>query len=194
MSEPIRETLPDVYFDDIYAVHDDPWGFETSPYEAAKYDRTLAALRPHYSAALEIGCSIGVLTARLAPRCGALLALDVAERALDKARARNAGFPQVRFERRRMPQEFPAGTFDLILMSEVGYYLGLADLQATLERAVGALNPGGQLLAVHWTPPVHDYPLTGDQVHEQILSTPGLARRHAERHEHYRLDLMERSG
>ena len=194
MSDAESASLPERYFDDMYALHDDPWQFESSPYEAAKYDRTLAALRPHYDSALEIGCSIGVLTARLAPRCAALLSLDVAERALERARIRNAAHPHVTFERRQMPQDFPAGRSDLILLSEVGYYLSRRDLATLLDSCVAALNPGGQLLAVHWTPPVHDYPLTGDEVHGQLLAYPGLVHKHGERHEQYRLDLLERGG
>ena len=191
---PELNTLPDGYFDDVYAAHDDPWSFETSPYEAAKYQRTLLALtRERYSCALEIGCSIGVLSARLAQRCDELLALDVSQRALARALARCANLPQVRFERRRLPQDFPEGRFDLVVASEVLYYLDRRDLQATLERCVAALHPGGELLCVHWTPSVHDYPQTGDEVHAAVLATPGLVAVHAERHPQYRLDLLRRS-
>ncbi|XLE16193.1 SAM-dependent methyltransferase (plasmid) [Deinococcus altitudinis] len=188
------DSLPARYFDDMYEVHQDPWNFETSPYEAGKYDRTLAALpNGRYVSALEVGCSIGVLTARLAPRCTQLLSLDLSQRALDRARARCASLPQVRFERRQMPAEFPPGRFDLLVLSEVLYYLSPADLQLMLERSVGALLPAGHLIAVHWTPAVHDYPQTGDQVHAALLAAPGLKHLYGERHEQYRLDLFERS-
>lgn len=191
---PLPETLPDGYFDDVYAAHDDPWGFETSPYEAAKYERTLLALtRERYGSALEIGCSIGVLSARLAGRCDHLLALDVSQQALERARIRCADLSQAHFERRRLPQQFPAGQFDLVVASEVLYYLSHSDLQATLERCVAALQPGGELLCVHWTPQVHDYPQTGDEVHAAVLALPGLIAVHAERHPQYRLDLFKRS-
>ena len=191
----MSETLPDEYFDFVYQANEDPWSFETSPYEAAKYERTLAALpRREYASALEVGCSIGVLTARLASRCRQLLSLDVSELALKRARARCADLPQVTFERRRLPQEFPAGHYDLIMTSEVLYYLGVADLHTTLTRSLEALEPGGHLLCVHWTPPVHDYPQTGDQVHGAVLALPGLKHLHGERHPEYRLDLFEREG
>lgn len=187
-------TLPDRYFDDVYAAHDDPWSFETSPYEAAKYERTLLALtRDRYGSALEIGCSIGVFSARLAQRCDRLLALDVSQQALERARARCADLSQTHFERRRLPQQFPAGQFDLIVASEVLYYLGHSDLQATLERCLAALPAGGELLCVHWTPQVHDYPQTGDEVHAAVFALPGLIAVHAERHAQYRLDLFRRS-
>ena len=60
-------SLPTAYFDRKYAFDPDPWGFATSAYEADKYRATLAALpRARYRRALEVGCSIGVLTERLA--------------------------------------------------------------------------------------------------------------------------------
>jgi cyclopropane fatty-acyl-phospholipid synthase-like methyltransferase len=190
---PELQTLPDSYFKMVYEARDDPWDFETSPYEAAKYARTLAALtRERYDSALEIGCSIGVLTAQLAQHCSQLLSLDVSELALERARTRCAALPQVRFEQRRLPEQFPPGHFDLIMASEVLYYLGRSDLTALLERCVQALRPGGQLLCVHWTPAVHDYPQTGDQVHQVVLATSGLQHLYGERHDQYRLDLLER--
>ena len=81
-------SLPPSFFDAIYAEAPDPWSFATSDYEAGKYAVTVATLpRAQYASALEIGCSIGVLTELLAPRCDALLSVDVAERALNQARA-----------------------------------------------------------------------------------------------------------
>ena len=42
--------------------------------------------RERYASAFEPGCSIGVLTAQLAPRCDRLLACDVAAAAVESAR------------------------------------------------------------------------------------------------------------
>ena len=86
----MRPRLTADYFDELYAGDPDPWGFETSAYEQAKYAATIDALEGRrYAGALEIGCSIGVLTARLAEHCDALLAVDAAQAAAD-ARARAA--------------------------------------------------------------------------------------------------------
>lgn len=195
--DPAPGSLPPEYFDHVYQAKADPWEFATSPYEAAKYDATLAALpREHYPVAFEAGCSIGVLTARLAPRCGELLSIDVSERALAQARERCVGLPQVRFEKRYLPDEFPAEEFDLILVSEVGYYLSLPDLRRLRERCFNQLKPRGHLLLVHWTPLVHDYPLTGDAVHEEFLAAASrdarLLHKTGTQAERYRLDLFER--
>lgn len=193
MNENQPHSLGAGYFDDVYRTNTDPWAFASSPYEREKYAATLAALpHPRYERAFEIGCSIGVLTAQLAPRCAELLSVDVSETALAQARQRCAELPQVRFQRLQVPDEFPAEQFDLILLSEVGYYWSLPDLARAADLVVTALKPGGQLLLVHWTPPVPDYPLTGDEVHELFLRRPELRSLHAERHEKYRLDLVER--
>lgn len=194
---PPDESLTDAYFEDVYRASPDPWNFETSEYEHAKYARTLAALpRERYARALEVGCSIGVLTGLLSERVGTLLSVDVSERALARARERNRGRENVTFERRRLPDDAPAGPFDLIVLSEVGYYFSTRDLEAVLDRLTAALAPGGDLILVHWTPPVPDYPQTGDAVHEAALRrTPApLRHRHAERHERYRLDVLSNPG
>lgn len=190
-------SLPPRYFEDVYAANADPWGFETSPYEAAKYGATLAALpRSRYASGFEIGCSFGVLTERLAGRCDRLLAVDVVPSVVERARRRTRGLPHVRVERMGVPAEFPAERFDLVVVSEVGYYWSAADLARVRERIVAALDPGGHLLLVHWTPFVHDYPLTGDEVHAGFLAAAGEGRPFLHlgggREETYRLDLLER--
>lgn len=192
---PPDETLPDAYFEDVYRANADPWNFETSAYEHAKYARTLAALpRERYARALEVGCSIGVLTGLLAERADTLLSVDVNEQALARARERNRDRRNVTFERRRLPAEAPPGPFDLIVLSEVGYYFSTRDLEEVLDVLTGRLAPGGDLILVHWTPFVPDYPQTGDAVHGAALRrTPAsLTHRCGERHEHYRLDVLSK--
>lgn len=197
MNQNQPNTLPPAYFDQVYQANRDPWNFETSPYEQEKYATTLAALpRSLYPEAFEIGCSLGMLTAQLAPRCGKLLAVDVSEAALAQARARCANLPPVELRLMRVPEQFPTQQFDLIVLSEVGYYWAKADLTRATGQLVAALKPGGQLLLVHWTPPVHDYPLTGDDVHEHFLAQTThngpLTHLRGLRHETYRLDLLEK--
>ena len=195
MAEPGR-SLPPTYFDRMYSESDDPWGFETRPYEAEKYRTTLAALpRETYRSAFEIGCSIGVLTEELGARCKSLLSVDVSERALKRARERCSHLAHVQFEIMRVPDEFPDKSFDLIIVSEVGYYWSREDLLRTRRCIVEHLDAGGQVLLVHWTPFVDDYPLTGDEVHETFREA-GDELRHLgrQRADLYRLDLFEKPG
>jgi alkylation response protein AidB-like acyl-CoA dehydrogenase/SAM-dependent methyltransferase len=187
------ESLPPSYFSRIYQRRKDPWGFETSEYESEKYNLTLQALpRQKYASGLEVGCSIGVLTACLAPRCQRLLSLDVAELALEQARLRCAHLPQVRFEQMHFPQQAPDDDFDLILISEVAYYWQQADLALAADALAARHLPGGHLVLVHLTEYVPDYPLTGDQVHDYWLARPEWHTLHSERHDRFRLDVLER--
>jgi trans-aconitate methyltransferase len=182
----MRDRVQPEFFDELYAKDMDPWEFETSEYEAEKYDATIAALEGRrFRHGLEIGCSIGVLTEHLARECDDLLAVDVAEAALAKARER---VPQVRFERREIPEEWPPGDFDLVVCSEVLYYLDEPAFQATLERIHDTT-----LLAVHWRPPTQNYPFGGDEVHELISERFGKAA-YTRRTPKYVLDRWDRCG
>jgi SAM-dependent methyltransferase len=185
-------SLPATYFDALYADTSDPWRFATSAYERDKYAATLAALpQARYQSALEVGCSIGVLTQRLAARCDALLALDIAARALEQARERCAGQSHIRFEQRRLPAEWPEGTFDLILLSEVVYYLDPRDVACLAAHASRAIAGGGDVVLVHWVGETH-YPLTGDEASDLFIAkAAGLLHvRHQARTADYRLDVL----
>lgn len=154
------------YFDATYERNDDPWGFESRWYEQRKRALTMAILPDdHYATALEIGCSIGVLTESLVDRVEDLLAVDVSRAAVERARARLGG--RVRVEQLDVMSDFPAGSFELIVLSEVGYYFG-AELDAVLDAIEAGLTENGTLVACHWRHPVADYPLSGDEVHERL--------------------------
>jgi cyclopropane fatty-acyl-phospholipid synthase-like methyltransferase len=189
---PPAGSLPPDYFEAIYDRDLDPWRFATSEYERRKYDRTLAAIgdRP-IGRAWEVGCSIGVFTRRLAARCGAVLAVDVAEAALREAGARCAGLPNVTFRRQHVPQEWPEGKFDLIVFSEMLYYLSPADIARTARRATAGLAPQGRIVLVHWTGSTN-YPCSGDEAAETFCTaaSPELAVRLTERHKRYRIDVL----
>jgi SAM-dependent methyltransferase len=187
-------SLPSSYFDALYQADPDPWKFETSEYEANKYAATIAALpKSRYHSALEIGGSIGVLTEKLADRCESLLSIDVSKLAQDQAIQRCQRLSQVKFEIMRVPEQFPDQTFDLILVSEVGYYWSWEDLKQSQQHILQSLEPGGHLLLVHWTLYAKDYPLSGDEVHEAFLELSPTHLKHqlGQRQEQYRLDLFE---
>lgn len=184
------------YFDRLYAADPDPWNFATSPYEDAKYARTVAALERalegrRAASALEVGCSIGVLTARLAPLCEELLAVDVAPAALEAARARCADLPQVRFAVSTLPRSAPAGRFDAVILSEVLYYFDRDEVAATLATLRARMVPGAVAVLVHWLGPTPDYPLTGDQAATEALRVwRDASVIQAEREADYRLDVL----
>ena len=192
--EPIVESLPSDYFAHIYNRQADPWNFQTSEYERAKYDVTLASLPlAHYDRALEIGCSIGVLTARLATRASHVLGIDVSDRALQQARERCAAMPQITFEKLQVPQQMPSGSFDLIVVSEVAYYWQRTDLETAADRIALRHHIGGHLVLVHLVERVRDYPLTGDEVHDYwTKERPEWVTVHSDRSARYRLEVLKR--
>jgi SAM-dependent methyltransferase len=170
------ETLDRGHFDGLYEQSADPYGFTSRWYETRKYAVSMAMLPwPRYRRAFEPGCSIGVLTAQLAERCDALLSWDGSAAAVAAARARTAQFPQVTVEQRLVPADWPAAEFDLIVLSELLYYLSDEDLARTAGLAVDSLAEGGTLLAVHWRRPVPFHPQTGDGAHAALAARPELA-------------------
>jgi len=161
----------------------DPWGFETLWYEARKRDLLMAVLpEKHYGRALEAGCATGRLTAELAKRCDALLAVDLAERAVRRTQARMAAHPHVNVRRATLPADWPPGSFDLIVLSEIGYFFQRDDWLATARHAGAALNPNGTIVACHWLRPFAERQIGTRQIHSDVARQPGLHRhvRHVE--------------
>lgn len=191
---PAGRRLPDTYFDELYAASADPWGFTDRWYERRKRALTLAALPVRrYANAFEPGCSVGVLTAELATRCERLLATDVSAAALAAASQRLADAPAVTLRRWALGDPWPAeAPFDLIVLSEVLYYLGADLLAEVLPAARDELTPGGTLLAVHWRHDVGDYPTGGDEVHARLAELSGLVRLGGYRDDDVVIDVLQR--
>ena len=180
------------YFERLYQTDPDPWKFASSDYERDKYAATMAVLpERQFTRCFEVGCSIGVLTRQLAARCDAVLGVDVSETALAQARTRCADLPHVMLEPMAVPAAWPAGTFDLIVFSEVLYYLGLPGIREAAQRTLACLAPDGVVVLVNWHGPT-DGACTGDEA--AALFTGEVAARlrplRAERAEKYRLDVL----
>jgi cyclopropane fatty-acyl-phospholipid synthase-like methyltransferase len=194
MSGP-RQTLKPEYFDALYTADPDPWKFAASSYERDKYALTLDAMpKPRYRSALEVGCSIGVLTRLLASRCETLVAIDAAETPLLEARRRCADLPGVRFEHMFVPDQWPDGAFELILLSEVVYYLSRDDVGRLAARVTNSLADRGSVIMVHWTGPTN-YPLSGDVASTLFIERvrPICLVDRADRYAEFRLDVLSRA-
>jgi 2-polyprenyl-3-methyl-5-hydroxy-6-metoxy-1,4-benzoquinol methylase len=158
-----RDSRPTDYFETLYASNPDPWQFNSSGYERKKYAATLAALpRPRYRCGFEVGCSIGMLTRLLAARCDRLLAIDAAAAPLPQARAATADLAHVRIAQMRIPAEWPDQHFDVILLSEVLYFLSAADVAGAAAAVARTVSPGGTVVLVNWTGRSDD-PCSGNQ-------------------------------
>ncbi len=129
---------------------EDPWNY-TGAYEQTKYRHTLELLPTQDIAnALEIGCAEGLFTAMLAPRTRSLLAVDISAAALARARNRCAGMLHVSFLEHDIANGVPGDGYDLIVCSEILYYLRDSDALAAFARRVReSLGVGGHLVMTH---------------------------------------------
>lgn len=180
------------YFDQMYRDDVDPWRFESSLYEQRKYAVTVASLpRPRYCSAYEPGCSVGVLTELLATRCDRLLSSDFIPTALRRAQSRLKEVSHVRIEERSIPDQWPSGPFDLVVLSEIAYYFDETDLGSVMGCVMNSTGRGAHVVGVHWRGET-DYPLTGDRSHELIADNSGLLPVVHHREKEFVLDIWER--
>jgi LmbE family N-acetylglucosaminyl deacetylase len=165
-------------FERLHRDHADPWEVAERFYEQRKRALTLAGLpRRRFCRTLEIGCSVGALTRELAAISDSLLALDTSETAVrrtnealimdDAASARLATVP------RDWPRE--DGPFDLVVLSETGYFLSADQLDDVVRLILGSLDEDGVLVLCHWRHPIDGWELDGDAVHERVRRQSGLA-------------------
>ena len=192
-----RKSLDATFFNNLYQQNQDPWNFEESPYEKEKYEQTLNMIPgDSYANGFEIGCANGVLTQMLIRKCRRLLAVDSSAIAVANATKRLGDYPAVTIREMEIPKDFPNEKFDLMLFSEVGYFLIEDDLLIARNKMLDCLLPGAHLLLVHWTPTVAEFPLTGDQVHELFFSVAGekkglpLLHLKQRKEAQYRMDLF----
>ncbi len=182
-------------FERIYETSSDPWGYCTSDYERAKYADTLAALpqRP-LAGVLELGCSIGVFTTQLAARCERVLAIDFAPTALALARERVGELANVELLQASFPEQAPAGPWDVIVCSEVLYYLDEQALLTATHWLAKQLQEGASVVAVSWRGQGSEEPLRGDEAHDLLVAA--LAGWHVldARRSGYRLDRFDGNG
>jgi Nodulation protein S (NodS) len=181
------------HFEAEYQADPDPWGYRSSAYEQAKYAATLAACGPGpFDNALELGGSIGVFSARLAPRCRRLTTIDYSPTAVRRARSALAQHRQARAVLGAIPDDLPEGRFELVLASETLYYLDPAALAQTLEVLAARTVSGARLVCVHWRPTGPERPLTAAHVHEEVRRQPWLRRLTTDCRPEYLLDVLER--
>ncbi|MET9361159.1 SAM-dependent methyltransferase [Streptomyces sp. NPDC006632] len=186
-------STPASYFDAMYSGSEDPWHLADRWYERRKYDLTVAALpRERYRRAFEPACSVGELTRRLAVRCDAVLACDRVPEAVATARRRTRRHPWVSVRHMIVPGQWPEGTFDLIVLSELLYYLDDTTLRTLLERAVTSLEAGGTLATVHWNHPVPEHLSTGGGIADALTDVPGLVLLADHREDDFVLQIHQR--
>lgn len=178
------------YFDALYKDNSDPWQYQTRWYEQRKRDMCLAVLpQAKYGNAIELGCGNGVFSELLAQRCQTLLSIDGNHKAVDLARERLADASHVKViqgvipnilstlkeadlakiglkEKNSTPAYQPP--FDLMVISEILYYLSPADIDTVSAWVKHNLALGGTLLCCHWRYAIDGFALTGETVHQRL--------------------------
>jgi trans-aconitate methyltransferase len=176
-------------FEARYALTEDPWKFATSTYEQSRYECILRSLsKSHYAAAYEPGCSIGVLTAKLAAIADQVTASDIAPTAVSRARQRCKRLPNVALSCNDVATFKPGVAPDLVIFSEIGYYFDAGEMGRIAARLAGLLRPAGEFIAAHWLGTSADHVLHGDDVHEILRESLPLTWVKGERYARFRID------
>ncbi len=143
---------------------------------------------------LELGCSVGVLTAMLAERTSSLTATDISEVVLEAARQRlrEAGHDQVELRQAELPDGVPDGPFDTIVASEVLCYLRAFEAKESGARMAAALAPGGRLLVAHTRGYFPKHAISADHAARLVSRARGLRPVRRWGGSELRVDLLER--
>jgi SAM-dependent methyltransferase len=189
-----RAAISEEFFDKLYLADADPWNFARSDYELRRYSAEISFLQGRrFERGFEPGCSIGVLTEKLAPLCDRLDAIDISPTAACLARKRCNHLKHVSVRQGSLPQDIPSGPFDLIVLSEIGYYFEAPALEKLGAELVSRLEREGVFLAAHWLGNSPDHLLTGDRVHQVLGCLPGLRLTASDRHPGYRIDRWSKT-
>jgi trans-aconitate methyltransferase len=172
----VTEPADLAYLNALYAQDRDPWHLRDGWYERRKLQLLLACLpRERYAAAFEPGCSVGEVTARLAERCDHVLAADFHADAVAAARQRTAAASNVEVRQLLLPQQWPADArFDLIVLSEIGYFLSAPAWAELCTRAGHSLADNATVLACHWRRDFAERTLPTAALHAQLGKVLGL--------------------
>jgi nodulation protein S (NodS) len=185
------------YLDRLYAADpDNPWRLSGSYYERRTREIVLAVLnKPRFETAFEPARSSGELTKELAERCESLLASGYHPRAVGEARRRLSPLANVTVESMLLPEQWPTGRrFDLIVLSEFGYYLAPAAWHTICEQAAAGLSEGGTVVACHWRADFAERRSQTARLHAALDRTLGACRYIRVSDRDFLLDAWTRNG
>jgi len=161
------------HFEELYRKKPDPWNYENYEFEKEKYLKTLQMIPGEVETVWEVGSSEGLFTQLLLEGGKKVLGVEISATALQRAEERLKDYGnRIRLQRLDITREDIDGTFDLILASEILYYLGGKNILLFLEeKFYRHLRPGGYLLLCHFYPSgkiIHDIYRENHRFHEVI--------------------------
>lgn len=188
--EPRQQSAPIDRFGELYRAADDPWHTADSWYERRKRAVLLASLPDdRYGRIVEPACGVGQLTRELTDRADHVLAFDPVPEAVERARK---AAPAAEIVVAALPDR-PAGPpADLLVLSEILYYLDDTTLTASLDRLLSDLEPGAQVVAVHWRPWAPEGTRDGATAHRILAARPELRTAIEHQDEEFLLHVLRR--
>lgn len=170
----LEQPTHDPALEQVHQQAEDPWGVDTRWFEERKRRLVLACLPARrYAAAWEAGCSTGGLAQALLSRCEVVVGTDSSTTAVAAARERLADEPRARVEERDVTAGWPAASYDLVVLSEVGYFLSPRDLDRFGDVVEVALRAGGVLVLCHWRHDIEGWPRDGADVSARLAARVG---------------------
>ena len=187
-----------LYFNFLYR-KEDPYRVH-SPEEKEKFDHAFRLLGDRrFRKGLEIGCGEGRNTWRLAKICQAVLAVDISDKAIRRAR-QFATLPNVIFQVFDLVTDPLPGRFDYIFCSEVLYYLYPTQLDPAIEKIIKATNPGGIIHLLHSRSLKDDTSgldlkeFGARTIHERFLASDELTAVADEKTPMYRITILQKNA
>lgn len=139
----------------VFQRGEDPYGYWSHPHEREKQNIIESLVNGvHHESALEIGCAEGAFTKRLARFCRHVLAIDLSPTAIQRAQNKLRHQSNISLVCSNIRHCQFAAHWDLIVMSEVLYYVtgGSAlrnEFQKLVNRITKGLKVGGKMILVH---------------------------------------------
>jgi SAM-dependent methyltransferase len=191
-----------VDFDAVYRAHPDPWGVGSRWYERRKRAVLLASLTSvRYHHGWDLACGTGVLARDLAARCAHVTASDGSSVAVRRAQSPEMSAPEskIRYRVLQLPLAGPEPTLcgvDLVVVSEVLYYLSEPQRQTLVAQIVAIAGARAEIVLVHWSPRPDDGEVSGRIANREaveFLTAENWS--HAVRHDdrEFQLDVLCRA-
>lgn len=137
------------YFEIKYSKRD-PYLTTSNNREIEKLEITFNSIKGHnYKHILDIGCGEGYLIEKLLPIADMVTIIDISRLSINRARNRIGKRENIKFIREDILRFDTQERFDLIICSEVLFYLQVPDIISLANKIVKWLLPGGHLLLVH---------------------------------------------
>lgn len=183
------------FFETMYQNNPDPWRFASSVYELNRYEVICDIVRnqhPHYI--FEAGCSIGVLTEKLAHLAQFIEAIDISLTATALAQKRCHALNNVRIQCDSLTSYVASPKTDLFILSEIGYYFHAEEWANIIKKIILTRTSSFHLLASHWLGRSSDHILSADEVHSIICSLNVFQLKHSVRTKDFRLDYWGKNN